>query len=603
MRRVRCAIYTRKSSEEGLEQGFNSLDAQREACASYIASQKHEGWELIKKHYDDGGVSGGTLERPALRQLLRDVEEGEVDQIVVYKIDRLTRSLADFAKLVERLDGAGASFVSVTQSFNTSTSMGRLTLNVLLSFAQFEREVTAERIRDKIAASKKKGLWMGGTVPLGYRPDGRSLRIVPAQAETIRSLFDLYLEHGSINAVQTKADELGLTRPAANRKTETTQLQNGKEGVLEEKTGFARSHLHYILSNPVYAGLIRHGDKTHEGQHEAIIERDTWTKVQDMLQGEARKKRGRSRKQKRSGAAGEQLGFNGKGSSATTGSGAIMGKLFDETGDRLTPHHVNKKGRIYRYYVSNRLLAGRSRNAEFNLVAGNNSELESPTQPNTRHPVCSGWRLSAPKLEETIARAIKDHLRKGIAGSLLTTPQAELIAHMHQLLEMVSTGQSSKASNLILQMVRRGDLAPGTISLALDGVAVARFFDCRAVHLNPDVLTFDVSFQIRKRGVETKLVVGGEQSTAVDPTLVHNIALGHRICQSITAGTPLEEICEKEGLSRRRLLQLVDHGLLAPDLVRKVLEGHQPVGLTSEWLQRHALPLDWQEQRRVIGLL
>jgi len=603
MKRVRCAIYTRKSSEEGLEQGFNSLDAQREACAAYIASQKHEGWELINKHYDDGGVSGGTLERPALRQLLRDVEEGEVDQIVVYKIDRLTRSLADFAKLVERLDGAGASFVSVTQSFNTSTSMGRLTLNVLLSFAQFEREVTAERIRDKIAASKKKGLWMGGTVPLGYRPQGRSLQIVPAQAETIRSLFDLYIEHRSINAVQTKADELGLTRPAASRKTATTQKQNGKEGVLEEKTGFARSHLHYILSNPVYAGLIRHGDKTHEGQHEAIIERDTWTKVQDMLQGEARKKRGRSRKQKRSGAAGEQVGFNGKGSCATTGSGALIGKLFDETGDRLTPHHVNKKGRIYRYYVSNRLLAGRSRNAGLNHGEGNNAELESRTPTEKQKPACSGWRLSAPKLEETVAQAIKDHLRRGIAGSLLTTPQAELIAQMHHLLQMVDTDKSSKAPSHLLQMIQRADLAPGAISLALDGDAVASFFDCKVHHLNWDQLMFDVSFQIRKRGVETRLVMGGEQTTALDPILVHNIALGHRICEAITAGTPLEEICEKEGLSRRRLLQLVDHGLLAPDLVRKVLEGHQPVSLTSEWLQRNALPLDWQEQRRVIGLL
>jgi site-specific DNA recombinase len=214
MKKIRCAIYTRKSSEEGLEQEFNSLHAQREACVSYIASQKHEGWVLLPDHYDDGGISGGTLERAGLQRLLRDVDEGLVDQIVVYKIDRLTRSLADFAKLVERLDAADASFVSVTQSFNTATSMGRLTLNVLLSFAQFEREVTAERIRDKIAASKKKGLWMGGTIPLGYEPDGRTLKIVEDEARTVRTLFDLYLEHGSVKAVKRHADRMGLRTKA-----------------------------------------------------------------------------------------------------------------------------------------------------------------------------------------------------------------------------------------------------------------------------------------------------------------------------------------------------------------------------------------------------
>ena len=210
MARVRCAIYTRKSSEEGLEQDFNSLHAQREACAAYVASQKHEGWVLLAEAYDDGGLSGGTLERPALQRLLDDVDAGKVDQIVVYKIDRLTRSLADFAKLVERLDGAGASFVSVTQSFNTATSMGRLTLNVLLSFAQFEREVTAERIRDKIAASKRKGLWMGGLVPFGFDADGRTLKIREDEAAVVRELFALYLRLGSVRAVHEEATRLGF---------------------------------------------------------------------------------------------------------------------------------------------------------------------------------------------------------------------------------------------------------------------------------------------------------------------------------------------------------------------------------------------------------
>ncbi len=208
MNRVRCAIYTRKSSEDGLEQDFNSLDAQREACEAYVASQRHEGWELLPEHYDDGGISGGHLERPALQRLMDQVDAKQIDQIVVYKIDRLTRSLADFAKLVDRLDEAGASFVSVTQSFNTSTSMGRLTLNVLLSFAQFEREVTAERIRDKIAASKRKGLWMGGNVPLGYDPQGRTLKINTAEVQTIETIYDLYEEHRAMTKVRDKPSVL-----------------------------------------------------------------------------------------------------------------------------------------------------------------------------------------------------------------------------------------------------------------------------------------------------------------------------------------------------------------------------------------------------------
>src|SRR6056297_2234286 len=211
--RRRCAVYTRKSTEEGLEQDFNSLDAQREACAAFIESQRAEGWILLPERYDDGGLSGGTLERPALERLLSAIDEGHVDQILVYKIDRLTRSLADFAKIVERLDAAGASFVSVTQSFNTATSMGRLTLNMLLSFAQFEREVTAERIRDKIAASKKKGLWMGATVPLGYAPDGRSLKVTEPDADVIRTIFDLYLEHRNVRMVKEAVDAEGLKTP------------------------------------------------------------------------------------------------------------------------------------------------------------------------------------------------------------------------------------------------------------------------------------------------------------------------------------------------------------------------------------------------------
>jgi DNA invertase Pin-like site-specific DNA recombinase len=249
----RCAIYTRKSSEEGLEQEFNSLAAQREACEAYIRSQQHEGWVLARPRYDDGGFSGGNLERPALQHLLADIRTGRIHIIIVHKVDRLTRSLADFARLVEIFDGQGVSFVSVTQQFNTTSSMGRLTLNVLLSFAQFEREVTGERIRDKIAASKKKGMWMGGNVPLGYDADERTLVINPAEAETVRRIFALYRELGCVRRVKEEADRLGLR----------TKCRTAANGVERGGKRFSRGHLYTLLSNPIYTGQIVHKGQLH----------------------------------------------------------------------------------------------------------------------------------------------------------------------------------------------------------------------------------------------------------------------------------------------------------------------------------------------------
>ena len=247
----RCAVYTRKSTDEGLDQAFNSLDAQRDACVAYIASQGGLRWILVPDRYDDGGISGGTMERPALQRLLEDIRQRRVDVVVVYKIDRLTRSLLDFSKMVEIFDAAGASFVAVTQQFNTTTSMGRLTLNVLLSFAQFEREVTAERIRDKIAASKSKGMWMGGTVPLGYRAENRRLVIDEEEARTVRHLFDRYLELKSVPALAKEAFATGLSRRAA------------KEGIQRGKP-FGRGNLYHLLSNPIYIGKVRHRNSLHE---------------------------------------------------------------------------------------------------------------------------------------------------------------------------------------------------------------------------------------------------------------------------------------------------------------------------------------------------
>ncbi len=329
MRRIRCAIYTRKSSEEGLEQEFNSLDAQREACEAYITSQRHEGWELLDRHYDDGGISGGHLDRSALQQLMRDVDDRQVDQIVVYKIDRLTRSLADFSKLVDRLDKAEASFVSVTQSFNTGTSMGRLTLNVLLSFAQFEREVTAERIRDKIAASKRKGLWMGGSVPLGYDADGRTLKINEGEADSIRALYDLYEEHGALNRVAKAAEHSGIL--SRRRQTKAGHWRGGNV--------LSRGHIHHILTSPIYAGRIPHKGNTHEGQHPAIIDPVRWESVQVQLASKALKQTSDLFRR--------------------TSPSPLTGKLFDENGNRLSPSHSKKRGRRYRYYISRKLVTGR----------------------------------------------------------------------------------------------------------------------------------------------------------------------------------------------------------------------------------------------------
>jgi site-specific DNA recombinase len=276
----RCAIYTRKSSEEGLEQNFNSLHAQREACEAFIKSQASEGWRLVKTHYDDGGISGASMERPALQHLLGHVRLGLIEVIVVYKVDRLTRSLADFAKMVELFDAHHVSFVAVTQLFNTTTSMGRLTLNVLLSFAQFEREVTAERIRDKIAASRRKGIWMGGVVPLGYDLRERRLVINPAEAEVVRQIFRRYLELGCVRLLKEELDRRGVI-------SKSRSSANGRQ----KGYSFSRGALYVVLSNPLYVGEIRHRGVRHPGQHQPIIDRELRDKVQEQLQEHTRRRR------------------------------------------------------------------------------------------------------------------------------------------------------------------------------------------------------------------------------------------------------------------------------------------------------------------------
>jgi DNA invertase Pin-like site-specific DNA recombinase len=276
-RRLRCAVYTRKSSEEGLEQEFNSLHAQREACEAFIRSQRHEGWVCLPQPYDDGGCSGGTMDRPALQRLLVDIGEGKVDVVVTYKIDRLTRSLRDFAKITEIFEARGVSFVSVTQQFNTTTSMGRLTLNVLLSFAQFEREVAVERIRDKIAASKKKGWWMGGMPPLGYRVEDRKLVVIPGEAETVRHIFRRYVALGSVRLLQQELETRGVT---SKRWTSSSGRHWGGKPI-------ARGALYLLLQNRIYRGEIVHKEQHYPGEHQAIIDPELWEATQVKLAANA----------------------------------------------------------------------------------------------------------------------------------------------------------------------------------------------------------------------------------------------------------------------------------------------------------------------------
>lgn len=315
LRKLRCAIYTRKSSEEGLEQEFNSLHAQREACEAYIASQRSEGWVVLREQYDDGGVSGGTLERPGLKALMQDIEEGFVDVVVVYKIDRLSRSLADFAKLVEVFDRTGVTFVSVTQQFNTTTSMGRLTLNILLSFAQFEREVTAERIRDKVAASRKKGIWMGGVPPYGYRVENRKLIIDEEKAEHIRWIFARFVDIGSATELARQIDQRGLLTPNGNR--------------------IDKKYLYRVLNNRAYIGEAVHKGESYPGEHEAILDRVIWDKVHTILQESPHKRAANTR--------------------AETPA-LLKGLLFGPDGAAFSPTHTKKRGKLYRYYVSQSIL-------------------------------------------------------------------------------------------------------------------------------------------------------------------------------------------------------------------------------------------------------
>ena len=554
MRKLRCAIYTRKSSEEGLEQSFNSLDAQREACAAYVKSQAHEGWVPLPTLYDDGGFSGGSMERPGLKALLADIATGLIDIVVVYKVDRLTRSLADFARIIDVLDREGVSFVSVTQQFSTTSSMGRLTLNMLLSFAQFEREVTAERIRDKVAASKAKGMWMGGLVPFGYDADRRTLKINEPEAETVRRIHRLYLELGCVRGLAARAEAEGLRG----------KIRNGAV-----PPPFSRGHLYRILSNPIYIGKIGHKGKVHPGLHPAIIDPETWDAVQARL---ADNRNGR------------REGRNAKDPSL------LAGMLYDGNGQRMTPVHANKgPGQRYRYYVTQSLNGGKLR-AEADGLRLPAAEVESLVLKAVSALLADEARLFAlldlDDLPPDLVRAALDKAR-ALSANLELGSQPDRIAIVRNLLARVTIGEAEA----------RIELAPIGLRQAL-GVP-----SDSAIPTEHPILTIPSSIR-RIRGVQ-KLIVGGvEPAPEPDPALTRLIAKGHAWFEALSTGkmTGVAAIAEAEDVTSSYVTRLTQLAQLPPDILIAMLDGHQPVELSADRLMQ-SLPLlySWEEQREELN--
>ena len=505
----RCAVYTRKSSEEGLDQAFNSLDAQREACSAYIASQVGEGWKPVRALYDDGGLSGGTLERPALQTLLQDIRDRRIDTVVVYKVDRLTRSLSDFARIVDVFDSHGVSFVSVTQQFNTTTSMGRLTLNMLLSFAQFEREVTGERIRDKIAASKQKGMWMGGHVPLGYEADGRTLTINEAEATTIRTLFDLYLELGNVREVRTAAGRLGLA-------TKHRQLTDGTA------TGgrpLSRGHIYRILSNPLYIGKIAHKGLVHDGLHPAIIDMETWESVRAKLATQAPR----------------------RSASRAAAPSPLVGKLYDETGIALTPSHAVKNGRRYRYYVSRHLVTGQADG--------------SPATPN------KGWRLPAGEIEKTLLQALCSLLHDATALANAARASGIEAGSIGTLLAAVPADPG-------LAMLERVELTETQLTLTVNCADLLEGAAPAIRHVTPMAIRRrGVEMRLVLAGA------GDTRTGKPDPILIRAISRAQAWYEGLTDGRhgSIGAIAADEGVSDRYISQLLPLAFLAPAVIDAIL--------------------------------
>lgn len=554
MPNLRCATYTRKSSEEGLEQDFNSLDAQREACSSFIQSQRHEGWTLIPGSYDDGGVSGGTMNRPALHRLLEDIEKGLVDVVVVYKVDRLTRSLSDFARIVEIFDKKGVSFVSVTQQFNTTSSMGRLTLNVLLSFAQFEREVTGERIRDKFAASRRKGIFMGGNIPVGYDLDNRKLVVNQADANFVRSLFKRYLELGNASLLKAELDRDGIKTKA--RISKTAREMGG--------TSYTRGMLYYILKNRAYIGEAIHKGKSYPGEHTAIVEQAIFDKVQALISANRRDHIAKSR---------------------TKDPSLLAGLVYDHYGRRLSPSHTNKNGLRYRYYISG---PAKSHIQDLRAIRVAAGDLEQLIIDRLMGTLQSPQRLAELLHVEAITEGQTSIIREALSGSPQSTADT-----FKRIIHKVIVDQAE----LTLQINRAGlAKACGLSDANRSWAAKEQTYS----------MTFKAGF--RRIGSETKLIIddrqAGDGKPRRDLALIKAIVRAHAWAKLLQAGKvkSLNDVAKTEGLSRGYVTDIIRLAYLAPDITEAILEGRQPQTLMLRDMMR-TIPPNWADQRRMFGFI
>jgi site-specific DNA recombinase len=567
-RKMRCAIYTRKSSEEGLEQAFNSLDAQREACEAFILSQKHEGWTVLPTTYDDGGFSGGTIDRPALKRLLGDIGAGKVDVVMVYKIDRLTRSLFDFAKIVEAFDARGVSFVSITQQFNTTTSMGRLTLNVLLSFAQFEREVAGERIRDKIAASKKKGMWMGGLPSLGYDVQNRKLVVNDEEALTVLHIFRRYVQIRSVRALQAELDGAGI---------------RSKRRMLADRTEYggqklSRGALYLMLQNRIYRGEITHKGNAYPGEHPAIVEKALWDEVQAVLAV--------NRVDRATGSAAKHPSL-------------LVGLAFDENGERLTPSHAIKKGTRYRYYVSTSLITGAAKDRS----------------KGRRIPAATLESLVITRLQTLLADrgAIFDAIQNEYPGAV---EQNRLIRRGRQIAEELGTLAPDQTRAILMTLLSRVDIRPDRIEINIRRCYLIELLDAQSINpttqgrkpgkKSEDVLTLTVRARLQRVGREMRMLVENtdDQATA-DPGLLRIVARAHEIQERLMQNTDLtvHVIASQERVSANYVYRLLRLPTLAPDIITAIVNGKNPPQLTAKKLMRLTpqIPVDWAEQRKLLG--
>ena len=547
---IRCAIYARKSTEEGLEQDFNSLDAQREACEAYIKSQQHEGWVLVEKQYNDGGFSGGTLERPAVKELFNDIEAGEVDIVVVYKVDRLTRSLMDFSKIVELFDKQNASFVSITQHFNTTTSMGRLTLNILLSFAQFEREVTGERIRDKVAASKKKGMWMGGCVPLGYEIVDKKLLIEKNFASVIKIIYEKYLELRSVCKLKTYLDE--------------SNLRSRSDKV------FSKGNLYNILSNKIYIGLIKHKTNTYNGEHKPIIDFETFEKVQKLLL--------ENRVDKNCGL---------KSSSNLL----LAGKIYDDKNNRMSPSHSNTRKRKYRYYVS-LALTKLKKGQEGSVSKISAGEIEKFVVEEIKN-----FLLNTKKVQNVIkdCNVINQNEIIKAIGQIKDFSNPKLIRAV--LEKVVISKERIEITLSQSQLIE-------TLKNLANGLEAP--IETKEPSKNPIVIKRDIRISSTSQaGCNTLIIPTGSNTLSMpNQHLIKVIVKSHYWNELLLTGEAKtsSDIQKLEGLNDNSYLkQVLALRFLAPEITEVILNGTQARDLTMAKLF-NLKTLDWQEQKMILKL-